>query len=71
MRVCRISPDVGEAGGFGAHHYRGPAGHVRVIVPFGILKLGCVYLYSTALEPADGFFRGGGSYRHGEYSADA
>ena len=57
--VGDFPPEVGQAGGFGAHHDRGRLLHIRVVVEGRVLKLRGEYLNMFGLEPSDGLLGGG------------
>ena len=69
--VGDFPPEVGQAGGFGAHHDGGRLLHIRVVVEGRVLKLRGEYLNMFGLEPSDGFLGGGYGYLPGEHSPDA
>lgn len=68
--VGDFPPEVGQAGGFGAHHDRGRLLHIRVVVEGRVLKLRGEYLNMFGLEPGDGLLGGGHGDLPGEYGTD-
>ncbi len=69
--VGGLSPDVGQAGGLGAHHDGGRLLHVGVVVQGGVLKLRGEYLNMFVFEPGDGLLGGGDCHlsgKHGSYA---
>lgn len=69
--VGGFPPEVGQAGGFGAHYDCGRLLHICVVVEGRVLKLRGEYLNMPGLEPGDCLFGGGDGHLSGEHSTDA
>lgn len=69
--VGDFPPEVGQAGGFGAHYDCGRLLHICVVVEGRVLKLRGEYLNMPGLEPSDCFLGGGHGDLPGEHGSDA
>lgn len=69
--VGGFPPEVGQAGGFGAHYDCSRLLHICVVVQGRVLKLRGEYLNMPGLEPGDCLFGGGDGDLPGEHGSDA